>query len=106
MPRGGLRSPPGGRPRGALTRRTQETTAAVTASGLSPAQYLHSVMTDETAPRELRMEAATTLMAYCHPRLAPLQPPPAAPTDAVPHIVLTLIEPDGPPLIEGEAVAS
>jgi hypothetical protein len=43
------------------------------ASGLTPLDYLISVLRDETASRAERMEAAARAAPYVHPRLAAVE---------------------------------
>jgi hypothetical protein len=47
--------------------------AAIAASGLTPLDYLLSVLRDETASRAERMEAASKAAPYVHPRLAAVE---------------------------------
>src|SRR5712692_1223398 len=63
----------GGRRRGTPNRATAAKAAAVAASGLTPLDYLISVLRDETAPRAERMEAAARAAPYVHPRLAAIE---------------------------------
>lgn len=67
--RGGKR-PGAGRKPGAITKRTQEATAAILASGLTPLDYLLSVMRDEQKLPDVRLDAAKAAAPYVHPRLA------------------------------------
>jgi hypothetical protein len=63
----------GGRQRGTPNRATAAKAAAVAASGLTPLDFLLSVLRDETAPRAERMEAAARAAPYVHPRLAAIE---------------------------------
>ena len=63
----------GGRQQGTPNRATAATAAAIAASGLTPLDFLLSVMRDETAPRAERMEAAAKAAPYVHARLAAIE---------------------------------
>jgi hypothetical protein len=65
---------PGSR-KGIPNKSTLARKAAIAASGLSPLDYLLSVMRDESAERSDRLEAAKAAAPYVHPKLAPIQPP-------------------------------
>lgn len=71
MPRG---SKPGerrgGRDAGTPNRKTAEKVAAIEASGLTPLDYLLSVMRDDLLPREDRVDAAKAAAPYVHAKLA------------------------------------
>lgn len=70
--RGGKR-PGAGRKQGAVTKRTQEATAAILASGLTPLDYMLSIMRDETKLPDIRFEAAKAAAPYVHPKLAAIE---------------------------------
>jgi len=63
----------GGRRKGTPNRATAAQGAAIAASGLTPLEYMLSVLRDETAPRPERMEAAARAAPYVHPRLAAIE---------------------------------
>lgn len=67
--RGGKR-PGAGRKAGAPNKATAARQKAVKESGLTPLDYLLSVMRDETVPREERVDAANKAAPYVHPKLA------------------------------------
>lgn len=69
MARGGQR-PGAGRPKGAQNKATVEQREAVKESGLTPLEYLLSVMRDDTAERAERVDAAHKAAPYVHPKLA------------------------------------
>ena len=74
MPKGSLPGQRrGGRQKGTPNRATAAKAAAIAASGLTPLDYLLSVMRDETAPRAERMEAAAKAAPYVHARLAAIE---------------------------------
>ena len=69
--RGGKREG-AGRKNGSVTKRTREIAEAAIADGLTPLEYLLSVMTkDEDAAR--RLDAAKAAAPYVHPRLAAVE---------------------------------
>lgn len=72
MARGGARSG-AGRPKGATEKRTADRLAAIEASGLTPLEYMLSVMRDEGATRAERMDAAKSSAPYVHARLASVE---------------------------------
>ncbi len=59
----------GGRKKGTPNRATAARAAAVAASGLTPLDYLLSVMRDEAVELHVRIEAARAAANYVHPRL-------------------------------------
>jgi hypothetical protein len=67
--RGGKR-PGAGRKPGAITKRTQEATAAILASGLTPLDYMLGILRDQTKNSDERFEAAKAAAPYVHPKLA------------------------------------
>ena len=68
MARGGAR-PGSGRKPGTRNKRTDEQAAAVAASGLTPLEYMLSVMRSEAADESKRLEAAKAAAPYVHARL-------------------------------------
>ena len=71
MPRGGVR-PNSGRPKGAKNVKTLEQVQAVVASGLSPLEYLLSVVRDVGADEGKRIDAAKAAAPYVHAKLQPV----------------------------------
>lgn len=69
MDHGGKR-PGAGRPKGSLGARTRMIRAHVAASGLTPMDYMLSVMADPKADPTMRLEAAKAVAPYVHPRLS------------------------------------
>lgn len=69
MAQGGRREG-AGRPKGARNRKTVEQSEAVRESGLTPLDYLLSVMRDISLPREDRVDAAHKAAPYVHAKLA------------------------------------
>lgn len=64
---------PKGRTRGSLNKRTIAAKEALALSGLTPIDYMLSVMRDEKAPRDVRMDAARSVAPYVHPKLAAIE---------------------------------
>lgn len=60
----------GGRPRGTPNKKTAEKIAAIEASGLTPLDYMLSVLRDDSNPLPIRLNAANSAAPYVHPRLA------------------------------------
>ena len=67
--RGGKR-PGAGRKQGAPNKATAKRQKAVAASGLTPLDYMLSIMRDEKMPAADRFEAAKAAAPYVHPKLA------------------------------------
>lgn len=70
--RGGAR-PGAGRKKGSATAKTREIANKAAESGLTPLEYLISVMQDETNERKERVSAAIAAAPYIHPRLAAIE---------------------------------
>ena len=60
----------GGRQKGAANKRTREIADKAVAEGLTPLEYLLSVLRDEAVDRAVRLDAAKAAAPYIHPRLA------------------------------------
>ena len=74
MPRGSLPGERrGGRQRGTPNRATAAKADEIAASGMTPLDYMISVMRDESATRAERMEAAAKAAPYVHPRLSAIE---------------------------------
>jgi len=69
MAQGGKR-PGAGRPRGARNAKTVEQAEAVKSSGLTPLDYMLSVMRDEGNDKATRLDAANKAAPYVHAKLA------------------------------------
>ena len=67
--RGGRR-PGAGRPKGAVSKKSKELIAAVEATGVTPLDFLLSVMRDSKKDLEYRIDAAKSAAPYVHPKLA------------------------------------
>ena len=59
-----------GRKVGAVTKKTREVAEAAATSGLTPLDYMLSILRDDTQPAKMRFEAATAAAPYCHAKLA------------------------------------
>lgn len=67
--RGGKRENAGRKP-GAPNKKTAQVIAAVEASGLTPLDYMLSVLRDELQPLDTRLDAAKAAAPYVHAKLA------------------------------------
>lgn len=63
----------GGRQKGVPNRVTAAKLADIQASGLTPLDYMLSVIRDETAERSVRLDAAKGAAPYVHPKLAQIE---------------------------------
>lgn len=72
MARGGTRAG-AGRPKGMPNKRTAEKAAEVEASGLTPLDYMLSVLRDESRDPDDRMDAAKAAAPYVHAKLASIE---------------------------------
>lgn len=68
MPHGGKR-PGAGRPKGSRNKRTEKMIAAVNESGMTPLDYMLSVLRDESRDHAERIDAAKAAAPYVHSRL-------------------------------------
>lgn len=62
----------GGRTKGTPNKATAAKEALIAASGLTPLEYMLSVLRDAKADDAARMEAAKSAAPYCHPKRAPV----------------------------------
>lgn len=69
MAQGGKRKG-AGRPKGARNRKTVEQTEAIADSGLTPLDYMLSVLRDEGNEPSVRLDAANKAAPYVHAKLA------------------------------------
>lgn len=69
MARGGKRTG-AGRPVGAATTRTREIADSAARDGLTPLDYMLSVLRDATMPAQRRDDMAKAAAPYVHPKLA------------------------------------
>jgi hypothetical protein len=69
MPVGGKR-PGAGRPKGARNIKTKQQAKAVKESGLTPLDYMLSVLRDEAQDLSVRLDAANKAAPYVHAKLA------------------------------------
>lgn len=72
MARGGKRDG-AGRPAGAVTRKTREIAEGAAAEGITPLDYMLSVLRDETQAPAARMDAAKAAAPYVHAKLASVE---------------------------------
>jgi hypothetical protein len=72
MPRGGKREGAGRKP-GVPNTKTKELVERVEASGLTPLDYMLSLLRDDKKPEDVRFEAAKAAAPYVHARLAAVE---------------------------------
>jgi hypothetical protein len=93
----------GGRQKGTPNRRTQELLNAVERGGMTPLEYLLSVMRDEAAGKPERLEAAKAAAPYVHARLASIEAEISNPTRRAVEMsdeeLLAIIEEAGVPFV-------
>jgi hypothetical protein len=92
MSKGGAR-PGAGRKPGVPNKRTAEKVAAVEASGLTPLDYMLSLLRDKNGTKEDRMWAAEKAAPYVHAKLAAVE---MSGKDGGPVEMVTRIELVGP----------
>lgn len=63
----------GGRIKGVPNRATAAKVAEIEASGLTPLQFMLTVMRDEQKPFDVRLDAAKSAAPYIHPKLAAIE---------------------------------
>lgn len=63
----------GGRQKGTPNKATAAKLAQIAATGLTPLDYMLSVVRDETAERSVRLDAAKGAAPYVHPKLAQIE---------------------------------
>ena len=63
----------GGRQKGTLNTRTREIAEAALADGMTPLDYLLTVMRDTKAEGAQRLDAAKAAAPYVHPRLSSVE---------------------------------
>lgn len=64
---------PRGRPKGSPNKATAAKAAEVAASGLTPLDFMLSIMRDETKEEDLRFEAAKAAAPFVHPKLSSVE---------------------------------
>ncbi len=69
MPRGGARKG-AGRPKGAVTKRTEEALAIAAKADKTPLEYMIEFMTDKNNSVKDRLSAAQAAAPYVHPKLS------------------------------------
>ncbi|MEO8325497.1 MAG: hypothetical protein ABI618_06590 [Nitrospirota bacterium] len=92
--KGGKR-PGAGRKKGIPNRASAAREAAITASGLTPLDYMLSTMRDETKPLALRLDMAKAAAPYVHPRLASVEQAVQVDAPQPMSITINFVEPDG-----------
>lgn len=75
MARVGGQRPGAGRPRGSVSRRSVDAVTQAMSAGITPVEYMLSIMRDESADPKRREWAAEKAAPYLHPRPAPVSRP-------------------------------
>ena len=63
----------GGRVKGTPNKASAAKAEAVAASGLTPLDYMLSIMRDEENPKDMRLDAANKAAPFVHPKLAAIE---------------------------------
>lgn len=63
----------GGRVKGVPNKATAAKVAEIAASGLTPVDFMLTIMRDEAKPIEDRLDAAKAVAPYVHPKLAAIE---------------------------------
>jgi hypothetical protein len=63
----------GGRAKGTPNKASAAKAEAVAASGLTPLDYMLSIMRDEENPKDMRLDAANKAAPFVHPKLAAIE---------------------------------
>lgn len=63
----------GGRTKGTPNRATVARQQEIAATGLTPLDYMLSIMRDESNPTDMRLDAANKAAPYVHPKLAAVE---------------------------------
>jgi hypothetical protein len=72
MAHGGARSNAGRKP-GSLTTKTREVAEKAAEAGITPLEFMLSILRDETAGKAERFEAAKQAAPYIHPKLSSVE---------------------------------
>lgn len=73
MAKFGGKQPGAGRPKGSKDTRTQELVKKALEGGMTPLEYMLSIMRDPSAALDRRDAMASSAAPYIHPKLASLQ---------------------------------
>lgn len=84
----------GGRTKGVPNKATAAKAAAVEASGLTPLDYMLSVMRDTKAAQDVRLDAANKAAPYVHPKLSSIEHTGAGGDALIPPMVSFVIDAD------------
>jgi hypothetical protein len=76
----------GGRQRGVPNKATAAKAAEVAASGVTPLEYMLTIMRDEDKPADVRLDAAKSAAPYVHPKLAAVEHSGKLETDNTHHV--------------------
>lgn len=96
MARGGKREGAGRKP-GSATRKTREIAEAALTEGITPLEYMLSIMRDETENKANRMDMAKAAAPFIHPKLSSVEAKIDATVDAtVSEVRRTVVDPRHP----------
>lgn len=94
MARGGARQGAGRKP-GAVTQKTRKVADELLGEGVTPLEFMLSILRDETKDEAVRFEAAKHAAPYCHAKLAAVEAsgPGGGPIENVSRIELVPVRP-------------
>ena len=92
MTHGGAR-PGAGRKVGSATKKTRELADKVIASGMTPLEFMLSVMRDEGAERAERLDMAKAAAPYIHPRLSNVEATTNSSVETVSEVRWSIVDP-------------
>jgi hypothetical protein len=92
MAHGGVR-PNAGRKSGAATKKTRELADKAAEGGLTPLEFMLSVMRDEGAERSERLDMAKAAAPYIHPRLSNVEAKVDASVETVSEVRWSIVDP-------------
>ncbi|MEH6697208.1 MAG: hypothetical protein V7672_00770 [Brevundimonas sp.] len=86
MARGGAR-PGAGRKPGATTKKTREIADRAAAEGVTPLEYMLTILRDDEQPPAMRFEAAKAAAPFVHPKLSNIEARVDADVSLSPNVV-------------------
>lgn len=97
-PNSGGRRPGAGRKPGVHNKATQRRQALVAASGITPLDFMLTIMRDPAQPIELQKEMAKAAAPYVHPRLSAVEQSGPEGGPVQPNIIVQFVDSSGRPL--------
>ena len=92
MTHGGVR-PNAGRKPGAATKKTRELADKASEGGLTPLEFMLSVMRDTGAERSERLDMAKAAAPYIHPRLSNVEATTNSSVETVSEVRWSIVDP-------------